>query len=99
MSVCPTERRTVLEEALYIVSTIVQVFLSIIQLAMLLRAILSWFPMEPNGFTEFLFAITEPFIYPFRALFNRLNWFQNLPLDVAFSAAYITLFVISILLP
>ena len=88
-----------MEEALYVVSTIVQVILSVIQIAMLLRAILSWFPMEPNGFTEFLYSITEPFIYPFRALFNRLNWFQNVPIDVAFSAAYLSLFIISILLP
>ena len=88
-----------MEEALYVISTIVQVVLSALQLAMLLRAILSWFPMEPNKFTNFLFAITEPVIYPFRALFNRLNWFQNFPIDVAFSAAYITLFIIGILLP
>ena len=93
------QRRQILEEALYVVSTIVQVILSVIQLAMLLRAILSWFPMEPNGFTDFLYGITEPLIYPYRALFNRLNWFQNVPIDVAFSATYITLFVIGILLP
>ncbi|MBQ8849287.1 MAG: YggT family protein [Clostridia bacterium] len=88
-----------MEEILYIISTVVQVILTVIQIAMLLRAILSWFPIEPNGFTEFLFSITEPFIYPFRALFNRLNWFQDIPIDVAFSAAYIALFIISILLP
>lgn len=88
-----------MEDALYVISTIVQIVLSILQLAMLLRAILSWFPIEPNKFIDFLYGITEPVIYPFRALFNRLNWFQNLPIDVAFSAAYITLFVIGILLP
>ncbi len=88
-----------MEEALYVISTIVQIVLSVIQLAMLLRAILSWFPIEPNGFIEFLHGITEPFIYPFRALFNRLNWFQNIPIDISFSAAYLTLLIISILLP
>ena len=88
-----------MEEALYVISTIVQVILSVLQLAMLVRAILSWFPMEPNKFTDFLFGITEPIIYPYRALFNRLNWFQNLPIDIAFMAAYITLFIIGILLP
>ena len=88
-----------MEEALYVISTIVQVILSVLQLAMLVRAILSWFPMEPNKFTDFLFGITEPIIYPYRALFNRLNWFQNLPIDVAYMAAYITLFIIGILLP
>lgn len=77
----------------------VRIVLMILQLAMLVRAILSWFPMDSNRFTDFLYGITEPFIYPFRALFNRMNWFQNVPIDVAFSAAYLTLFVISMILP
>ncbi len=88
-----------MEEALYIISTIVQVVLTVLQLAMLLRAILSWFPIEPNKFTDFLYGITEPVIYPFRALFNRLNWFQNFPIDISFTVAYLALFLIGILLP
>ena len=88
-----------MEDFLYVISTIVQVILSVIQIAMLLRAILSWLPIESNKFIDFLYGITEPVIYPYRALFNRLNWFQNFPIDVAFSAAYITLFVIGLLLP
>lgn len=84
--------------ALTVVANIVRIILTVLQLAMLLRAILSWFPMEPNGFTDFLFGITEPIIYPIRALFNRLNWFQNSPIDISFSVAYILLFVISMLL-
>ena len=73
--------------------------LTVLQLAMLLRAILSWFPIEPNKFTDFLYGITEPVIYPFRALFNRLNWFQNFPIDISFTVAYLALFLIGILLP
>ena len=88
-----------MKEALYIVSSVVRLILSALQLAMLIRAILSWFPMEPNRFTEFLYGITEPFIYPFRALFNRLNWFQNLPIDISFFVAYITITIISFILP
>ena len=84
--------------ALVVIANIVRIILTVLQLAMLLRAILSWFPMEPNGFTDFLFGITEPIIYPIRALFNRFNWFQNSPIDISFSVAYILLFVISMLL-
>lgn len=86
-------------QILYVISSVVRIVLMILQLAMLVRAILSWFPMDSNRFTDFLYGITEPFIYPFRALFNRMNWFQNVPIDVAFSAAYLTLFVISMILP
>ena len=86
-------------QILYVISSVVRIVLMILQLAMLVRAILSWFPMDSNRFTDFLYGITEPFIYPFRALFNRMNWFQNVPIDVAFSAAYLTLFVISMIWP
>ena len=86
-------------QALYVISSVVRLILTVIQFAMLVRAIMSWFPMEPNRFTDFLYGVTEPFIYPFRALFVRMNWFQNLPIDVSFTAAYLALFVISMILP
>lgn len=82
-----------------IVSHTVHVALMALQLAMLLRAILSWFPMEDNKFTNFLYALTEPVIYPVRALFEKMNWFQNLPIDISFLVAYILISVISMLLP
>ena len=85
-------------EALYIISNVVRIALTVLQLAMLVRAVLSWFPIEPNGFIEFLYAITEPLIYPFRALFAKLNWFQELPIDMAFTFAYITLLLLTFLL-
>ena len=86
-----------MEEALYIISNVVRIALTVLQLAMLVRAVLSWFPIEPNGFTEFLYTVTEPLIYPFRALFVKLNWFQNMPIDMAFTAAYITLLLLTFL--
>lgn len=85
-------------EALYVISTIVRIFLMVLQLAMLLRAILSWFPTE-SKFLDFLYGVTEPFVYPFRALFNKLNWFQNIPIDISFTVAYLAIFLLSVLLP
>ena len=83
---------------LYVIANVVVMLLSAIQLAMLLRAIFSWIPMDENKFTDFLFGVTEPFIYPFRALFYRLNWFQSMPLDMAFMAANLTLMLLIFLL-
>lgn len=71
------------------------VLLSTIQLAMMARAILSWFPLEPNGFTHFLDVVTEPVVYPMRKLFEKMNWFQGIPLDMSFMATFM---LISILL-
>jgi len=87
-----------LEDILYVASTVVQLALTVIDIAMFLRMIFSWFPMEPNNFIEFLYTVTEPLIYPFRALFNRLNWFQDSPLDVPFFATAVVIGILQILL-
>lgn len=83
---------------LYVLKNIVVIFLTVIQLAMLVRAILSWFPMDGNRFTDFLFAITEPFIYPVRMLFDKLNWFTGLPIDISFLATYLIISVLLLIL-
>ena len=84
--------------ALDILANVVILLLSAVQLAMLIRAILSWFPMDSNRFTDFLYGITEPFIYPIRMLFEKMNWFQNLPIDIAFMVTYLLLTVLIMLL-
>ena len=72
--------------------------LSLVQLAMAVRAVLSWFPMDQNKFTEILDMITEPFIMPIRALFVKMNWFQQLPLDMSFLASYLLITAVIFLL-
>ena len=69
-----------------------------VQFAMLARAILSWFPMDSNKFTDFLYTVTEPFIYPVRMLFEKMNWFSGLPIDMSFLVSYILLSVITTVL-
>lgn len=83
---------------LVILQNTVVVALSVLQLAMLVRAIMSWFPSEPNRFENFLYAITEPLIVPFRKLFEKLNWFQGMPIDMSFFATYLTLTVLLLVL-
>lgn len=76
----------------------VVLILSVFQLAMLIRAIMSWFPGDSNKFENFLYAITEPLIFPVRKLFERFNWFQGLPIDVSFFVTYLLLSVVLVLL-
>lgn len=74
-------------------------FLDILSLAMLLRAILGWFIMDGEGkFMRFLYVLTEPVVYPFRKLFYKLNWFQNSPIDVAFTFSWLFLSLIEFVL-
>lgn len=83
--------------ALMVIKSAVSIFLMAIQLAMLLRAVLSWFPLE-NRFIDFLHNVTEPFIYPIRRLFERFGWFQGMPIDISFMVSYILLSIIMMLL-
>lgn len=74
------------------------VLLSAIHLAMTLRAILSWFPIEPNKFTQFLDVVTEPVVYPIRKLFEKMNWFQGIPLDMSFMTSFMIITILILVL-
>ncbi len=81
-----------------LIKNIVIVFLTAVQLAMLGRAILSWFPSS-GKLNDFLYSITEPFIYPVRLLFDKMNWFSGLPIDISFLVTYLLISVVLIFLP
>ena len=81
-----------------IIKSVVLVFLSALQTAMLIRAILSWFVMGGGKFINFLYAITEPFIAPVRALFEKMNWLQNSPIDFSFMVTYLLISFLTIFL-
>lgn len=81
-----------------ILQNAVTVFLMFIQLAMLVRAILSWFPLD-NRFVDFVYAVTEPFVYPVRRLFEKMGWFQGLPIDISFMVSYLLITLLLMFLP
>ena len=74
------------------------ILISVIQTAMFVRAIMSWFPFGEGKFSAFLYAITEPIIYPIRALFEKMNWGVGLPIDIPFFITFILLSFISMFL-
>ena len=72
----------------YTVISIIDVLL----IAMFARAILSWFdPMREGKISTFLLVLTEPVIYPVRALCEYMNWFEGLPLDIPFLITFLLL--------
>ena len=79
---------------LILIRNLVITFLSFLELAMLVRAVLSWFVMDGGKLVDFLYAITEPFIYPVRRFLEKMNWLQGTPIDFSFM---ITFFLISLL--
>ena len=66
--------------------------------AMFIRAILSWFPVGEGKFSSFLYALTEPVIFPVRVLFDKLGIGTSLPLDIPFFVTFLLLSFISMFL-
>ena len=80
---------------LYFLRQFILIFLDVISFAFLVRALLSWFdPMGEWRLTGFLYVLTEPIILPVRALCERMNWFQGIPIDIPFT---ITVFLVLLL--
>lgn len=84
-----------MEAALYVLKNVTSVALMVLMAAMLVRAILSWFPGNGGGMLEnFIYTLTEPFIIPVRSLLERIEWVRNAPIDISF---FITFLIISLL--
>ena len=87
-----------MEFLIFMIKKSATLLLLFVQGAMLVRALLSWFPIE-NRFVDFVYSVTEPFVYPVRRLFEKMGWFQGLPLDISFMVSYLLITVILIFLP
>lgn len=71
--------------AMYVLVQCLVIFIDILSMAMLVRAVLSWFTMgEQTKIGAFLYVVTEPVILPIRALCNRFGWFRGMPIDMPF---------------
>ena len=85
---------------IYVVCTALRLLVNLVWFALLLRALLSWLvPDEDAWYMRLLDALCEPAIFPFRLLFSKFGWFENLPVDLSPLFAMIALSVIARLLP
>ena len=87
-----------MDTVVFLIRNAVTLLLMAVQLAMVIRAILSWFPID-NGFVDLIYAITEPFINPIRQLFDRFGWFEGMPLDMAYIVSYLLIMIVLMILP
>lgn len=81
---------------IYFIKQFVNVIITVLHVAMFVRAILSWFvdPMNEGKFSSFLYMLTEPVIAPVRALCAKMHWFEGMPLDVPFLITWLLLTLI-----
>lgn len=78
-----------------LVQMTVGLLLEVLQLMMLVRAVISWFPnLSDSAFGDFVFAVTEFLIGPVRALFDKFGWGRNMVIDIPFFVTYMLLLVI-----
>lgn len=71
----------------------VWILLRAVELLMLLRAVLSFFPFSERLY-DLLFTVTEPIIAPARLLFDKMGWSTPIPLDLPF---FLTFLLVSVL--
>ena len=89
-------------ELVYIVKTVILLFVEFLSSSMLVRAILSWFPLdEDNKLVAFFYYVTEPIIMPMRMLFDCFGWGRMSPIDLPFLVTVVELsllyFIISMI--
>ena len=88
------------ELILYIFAKTVQLTLSGVSLCMFFTVILQFFvnPEESRAY-RFFGTVSEIFVMPFRVILAKLNLFQGIPIDMPFMIAYLSISLISMLLP
>ena len=63
----------------YSLITIIEKLFWLVNILILIRVLLSWFPMN-NNFTELIYNLTEPVLKPFRDVLDK---YLNLPIDLS----------------
>ena len=73
--------------------------LSLMQLALLVRVVLSAFTEGTGPIASFIFVSTEPILLPIRRYMDKKGILQGIPLDFSVLVAMILLMLLSIVLP
>ncbi len=86
------------DAVIYVLVNFIIIFIEVISFAMMIRAILSWFPNFGGKFVQFLYVITEPAIMPIRKLLIKMNWLQDSPIDFSFTLTFLALMLVQFIL-
>ena len=85
--------------AIVLLLNCLDIFLRVVQLAMLVRAVLSWIMPDASGpIIEFIYLITEPLISLVRKAFEKLGFNNNSPIDLSFLVTVIVIEVIRMII-
>lgn len=74
-------------------------FLDVMIVLMVIRAVLSWLPVDENGaFVNFIYSTTETVVMPVRVLLERFEKLNAFPIDIAFLISFVLLYLIQAIL-
>ncbi len=72
---------------------------TMIQIAMLVRAVTSWFPGGDESVIGIVaYTVTEPVVIPVRKVLERFESVRNFPIDMSFFAAFMLVSVLAAIL-
>lgn len=80
------------------VKSVADGILMVLQIAMLVRAVMSWFPIGDNIISDIAYAITEPVIIPVRNIMDRFESVRNFPIDISFFVTFMIITMLSTVL-
>lgn len=87
-----------MESVVEIIQLAVILFMDVIGLAMLIRAVMSLFGSEESKLLEICYAVSEPVVAPVRNVMNRIPGIMEFGIDFSFMATYLILYIVRLLL-
>ena len=87
-----------MDNILYMLAQISFLILGVLNIAMLIRALTSWFPDIGGAWLDMVYMITEPVVAPIRAIFELFPVFKNSPIDFSFLVAFLVINIVQELL-
>lgn len=82
-----------------IIRSVADGILMLLQIAMLVRAVLSWFPSgSGSAIGELAYTVTEPVIAPVRRFLERFPSIRNFPFDISFLVTFMLISMLSAVL-
>lgn len=83
-------------ESIYVFASIIRIILTTLEILMLVRAVFSWFPMaSDSALANFTHVLTEPVVIPVRAVLERFEIIQSIPIDIPFFIAFVLVVTIN----
>ena len=81
----------VVPKIIEIVFQLLYSLLTVIQVLIIIRCVLSFVPDWNNRFTAFIFGVTEPILSPCRSILRQFDFFRMLPIDLSPILAFLLL--------